>query len=222
MFWGVQGVVLLWAALKLVDSRLRNGAVLLLLVAVARFLFYDYPEVFRLEIFDLVFRGGYRPLLLERWTTTLVAVGMVLVAARMLKAAGLDRGDWRENFAGVFSALFGVLLFIVLNIEVAGFFYEEVPRARFAAISVLWALFAAGLMALGFVHDRAALRRCAIGLFAVTVVKVFIRDMANVETPFRILSFLVVGLLLVAASYLYHRFAARILTPPTHEEDSVT
>ena len=66
-------------------------------------------------------------------------------------------------------------------------------------------------MILGFARNVAMLRRAAIGLFAATVLKVFIRDMANVETPYRILSFLVVGLLLVAASYLYHRFSSRIL-----------
>ncbi len=54
-------------------------------------------------------------------------------------------------------------------------------------------------------------------LFAATVLKLFVRDMANVETPYRILSFLVVGLLLVAASYLYHRYAAQILLPPDEE-----
>ena len=71
---------------------------------------------------------------------------------------------------------------------------------------------AAGLMTLGFARNLVVLRRCAIGLFAATVIKVFVRDMANVETPYRILSFLIVGLVLVAASYLYHRFAGRILS----------
>ena len=84
---------------------------------------------------------------------------------------------------------------------------------RFSWICDLWALLAAGLMVLGFTRDRALLRKCSIVLLTVTAVKVFVRDMANVDTPFRILSFLVLGLLLVAASYLYHRFKARILPP---------
>lgn len=223
VFWCVQGIVLLWAALRLTDARLRAGAVALLITAMGKFVFYDYPTVFRLDVLELAFRsGGFTALMLERWVATAMMLGVLLAAARMLKSSGFDRGDWRENLEGLFTLFFGVLLFLSLNVEVAAFFYDNAPQARFASISVLWALFAGGLMVLGFLHDRTVLRRCAIGLFAATVLKVFIRDMANVETPFRILSFLVVGLLLVAASYLYHRFAARILTPPTHKEDSGT
>ncbi len=219
LFWNIQGLVLLWAALRLTDARLRGGAVVLLILATAKFVFYDYPTVFRLNVFELSFPGGgFQTLMLERWVTTAVTAGVLLSASRMLHAAGLGRGDWRENPVTIFRLLFGMLLFLSLNVETAAFFYEAAPRARFASISVLWALFAAALMVLGFVRDRAVLRRCAIGLFAVTVLKVFVRDMARVETPYRILSFLVVGLMLVAASYLYHRFAARILPPPKNPE----
>ena len=55
-----------------------------------------------------------------------------------------------------------------------------------------------------------------VALFAATIIKVFVRDTANVDTPYRILSFLVLGLMLVGASYLYHRFKNRIL--PAGEE----
>ncbi len=81
---------------------------------------------------------------------------------------------------------------------------------------MLWALFATTLMILGFARNKALLRRCSIVLFAATIIKVFVRDMANVDTPYRILSFLVLGLMLVTASYLYHRFKGRIL--PADEE----
>ena len=107
--------------------------------------------------------------------------------------------------------LFGILLFVAMNIEVAACFHDYIPRAGFASISVLWALFATALMILGFARNKALLRRCSIVLFAATIIKVFVRDMANVDTPFRILSFLVLGLMLVGASYLYHRFKDRIL-----------
>jgi uncharacterized membrane protein len=217
VFWAVQGIVLMWAALRLSDSRIRVGAVILLLVSAGKLFFYDYPVVFGLQIFELSFRGGFSQLLVERWATIAVSAAALLVAGRMLKAAGLDRSDWRENVAGLFFGLFGVMLFLAMNIEVAGFFHDAAPRARFASISVLWALFAAVLMVLGFAKNLVVLRRVAIGLFAATVLKVFIRDMANVETPYRILSFLVVGLLLIAASYLYHRYAAQILPPPDEE-----
>jgi uncharacterized membrane protein len=64
----------------------------------------------------------------------------------------------------------------------------------------------------------AALRQTALGLFAVTVVKVFFWDMGNVSTPFRIISFIVLGLMLIGASYLYHRYREQFGADTTEEE----
>ena len=213
IFWAAQAIVLLWAALRLGDVRLRYGAIVLLFVAAAKLFSYDYPVVFELHVFEMYYRGGFSAAMLERWITIILTLGVLLRAAQMFKTAGLDQGDWQENLAALFAGLFGIFLFVAMNIEVAAGLCEYLPRARFASISVLWALFATALMILGFARNRAFLRRCSIVLFAVTIIKVFVRDMANVDTPYRILSFLVLGLMLVGASYLYHRFKGRILPP---------
>jgi uncharacterized membrane protein len=73
-------------------------------------------------------------------------------------------------------------------------------------------------MVVGFLRNHALLRQGAIGLFAATVLKVFFADMANVSTPFRIISFVVLGLMLIGASYLYYRYRERIL-PARSAED---
>ena len=216
VFWAAQGVVLLWAALRLGDVWLRSGAIVLLLVAAVKLVVHDYPVVFELRVIDMYYRGGFNEAMLERWVTIAPTLGVLFRAAQMFKAAGFDRGDRRENWTAFFFGLFGILLFVVMNIEVAAGFHDYLPRARFASISVLWALFATALMILGFARNKALLRRCSIVLFAATIIKVFVRDTANVDTPYRILSFLVLGLMLVGESYLYHRFTGRIL--PAGEE----
>ncbi len=218
VFWAIQGVFLLWAALRLGNSRLRAGATMLLLIAVVKLFIHDYPAVFDLQLTDFYYGSGFKVALLERWVTIAVALGVTFRAAQMFKAAGLDRASGPGNLAAFFLGLFGVLLFVVLNIEVAACCYDYAPRARFASISMLWALFATALMVLGFVRNKAVLRRCSIVLFAATIIKVFVRDMANVDTPYRILSFLVLGLMLVGASYLYHRFKGRILAADERTE----
>ncbi len=211
VFWAAQGVVMLWAALRLKSFWIRTGAIVLLLVAAAKLAFYDYPVVFELRVSDMYYRDGFTVAMFERWVTIALVLGVLFRSAQMFKAAGFDRGDWQENWTAFFFGLFGILLFVAMNIEVAAFFHDYLPRARFASISVLWALFATALMILGFVRNKAFLRRCSIVLFAATIIKVFVRDTANVDTPYRILSFLVLGLMLVGASYLYHRFNSRIL-----------
>ncbi|OGW18482.1 MAG: hypothetical protein A2072_04260 [Nitrospirae bacterium GWC1_57_7] len=124
-----------------------------------------------------------------------------------------DRGD-----AAALAIALGIVLFIILNVETSAFFHTYLSAARFAAISVLWTGFSVGLMVLGFRYSSAALRRTAIGLFGATVLKVFLSDMANVSTPYRILSFIILGLVLTGTSYLYYRFRDRIQTVMEAEE----
>lgn len=54
-------------------------------------------------------------------------------------------------------------------------------------------------------------RKISFGLFLVVVLKVFLFDMANISTPYRIISFIVLGLVLVGTSYLYYRYKDRII-----------
>jgi uncharacterized membrane protein len=64
----------------------------------------------------------------------------------------------------------------------------------------------------------AVLRQTALGLLAVTVMKVFFWDMAKVSTPFRIISFIVLGLMLIGVSYRYHRYRERLGADTTEEK----
>ncbi|MDO8629437.1 MAG: DUF2339 domain-containing protein [Phycisphaerales bacterium] len=212
VFWAVQAAVLVWAAVRLADERLLHAGAGLLFVAVFKFLCWDLVSLFDLTLPDLYFRRGYEVLAAERW----IAAGMVL-AATFAAGTALSRQSNQPrrlpsaSFSGrLLYSVFGCFLFVILNVEASAWFHEFARPARFAAISVLWALFAIVLMLLGFGKGIAALRRCSLALFAVTLAKVFLSDMSDVSTPYRIVSFLVLGLMLIGASYLYHRFRSRI------------
>jgi hypothetical protein len=99
----------------------------------------------------LYFAGGFTWLLLERWLTSAVVLGVLFRSAQMLTTAPASAlQDWTATGANTLWRPFSILLFLILNFEVAGFFYDYERQARFAAGSVLWTLFAAALMALGF------------------------------------------------------------------------
>jgi len=102
--------------------------------------------------------------------------------------------------------------------EISLFFREYLPAARFAALSVLWTVFSVALMLLGFKENRPGLRKVSLGLFAVTLGKVFLFDMANISTPYRIISFIILGLVLVGTSYLYYKFKDKIQSAMASEK----
>lgn len=209
IFWSAQSIGLLWMAVKLERRSLTAGAYALLVFAVGKFLLYDYGVVFHFSL--LYVSGGYTLLIIERYATSLIVLISLYLARVLTKQAALDVMGLKLQDAALWSLVFGTVLFITLTAEVSAFFYDYLPQARFAAISVLWTLFSVILMLVGFRQNNAAIRKVSFGLFLVVVLKVFLFDMANISTPYRIISFIVLGLVLMGTSYLYYRHKDRII-----------
>jgi uncharacterized membrane protein len=103
----------------------------------------------------------------------------------------------------------GSVLFVLLNVEICRTVDHlsggPHPIAKQVAMSVLWALIGFAAVLVGFGRKIAGLRYFALALLGATLVKVLVVDMAEVKAIWRILSFLAVGALLLAVSFLYHR-----------------
>jgi uncharacterized membrane protein len=78
-----------------------------------------------------------------------------------------------------------------------------------AGLSVLWTVYAAVALAWGFARRNPAVRYAALALLGLTVLKVFGVDFAAVKTSYRILSFLVLGIVLLLVSLAYQKLLGR-------------
>jgi len=85
--------------------------------------------------------------------------------------------------------------------------------AQHLAISILWTCYAAALIAAGLVRQSALLRWQALALLGVAVAKVFLYDLASLDRVYRILSFFILGSVLLAVSFLYTRRPSRSGSP---------
>ena len=74
-------------------------------------------------------------------------------------------------------------------------------------LSVLWTLYAAVVLAWGFVRRSAPMRYAALGLLGLTIFKVFVVDLASVKTLYRMLSFLLLGVVLLLVGFLYQKIS---------------
>jgi uncharacterized membrane protein len=74
------------------------------------------------------------------------------------------------------------------------------------ALTVFWTLFAIALLCLGFKLNRSRLRWMAMVLFGVTVLKLFVVDMANVQQIYRIVAFFILAVVLGLVARTYQRF----------------
>jgi len=107
-------------------------------------------------------------------------------------------------------------LFLILSADAYLYALKTVAdpeRARWAsqmALSIVWSAYASVVLAFGFWKRVRPARLAALGLFGLTALKLVIVDIAHIEQVYRILSFFILGALMIAASYLYHRVEKRL------------
>lgn len=198
--WLVESAVLLGVAVKSEAHFLRIFAGCTLALGVARLLFYDNFNSDTL-------------LLNARFGTYLVAIAIMggIVAAGKRFASEAEMPFVRA--AGV---ALNLLALWALTLEANDYFNRQglqggsytVERqwevVRDFTFSAIWIVYGAMLMVIGFWKRSAFIRWQALVLIAVTVGKVFLYDSRELEQVYRILSFIALGVVLMAISYAYH------------------
>lgn len=210
MGWFVEAGVLLWIGNRIKSDFLNAFALAALVLGVFRLLAIDNFQTTQL-IFNM------------RMATHTVAVAVVGAVAWY---AARREDDSARTVAGAALVALNVLALIALSREVADFysrqmaglgraapsqwnsFYLTLHRVeieRDFAYSALWMAYGAMLMVVGFLRRRPFIRWQALILIAVTIVKVFVYDVSQLDKGYRILSFVVLGVLLLAISFVYQR-----------------
>jgi uncharacterized membrane protein len=167
--------------------------------------------------------GAFSPVLNPSFGTWLFVIGAVWAALRVGRA--VQAGEIEHVARPLLAATALLLLFGLLTGETRAAFaqraaealaagdpaaHQHALRAQGLAVSVLWTVFATGLLAGGLgLRDR-PLFYTAYGLFAVTAFKVVAIDLGTFSMPYRMVSFLALGLLLTAGAYLNLRFRERL------------
>ena len=74
--------------------------------------------------------------------------------------------------------------------------------------SIAWAIFALGMLMIGVKTDTVGTRYASVALLSVTLLKLFLHDLSNLDQLYRIGAFLGVALVLMLASFIYQKFLA--------------
>lgn len=125
-----------------------------------------------------------------------IATGAFVIACLFAAQLLIPRAEKGRLY---FSLLATVLLTILLYHEVSG-----------RLLTVAWAIEGVGLLTAGFPLRDRILRLSGLTLFLVCILKLFVYDLRQLETLYRILSFIVLGLILVGVSWVYTRFRERV------------
>ncbi len=204
--WTMMAMSLWLFGLRISSSILRAMAAALATLAVIRVVGFDLPFYIR-DPFIPVFNREALPSLF---------VGGLLLAAVWKADRYLPRLSPNEHWGIGITGVCGItLVWLVLSLECHGYFVSrsffggdvELWRWRAQlALTVFWILFATALLLLGFRFKRARLRWFAMGLFGITVLKLFVVDMANVQQIYRIVAFFILAVVLGLVARGYQRF----------------
>lgn len=207
--WALEGAALLWLFQRVPHQGLRYVATGLLTVAFIRLGLNP-------SVFDYHQRGSTPILNWFLYSYGLVAAAQ-FASIKLLREPHHKLGE--VDLRGVFGAFGGVLLFILLNIEIADYF--TAPGAHFITFefsgnlardmcySIAWGLFALALLITGFMLRSKGTRYAGIGLMGITLVKLFFHDLASIDSIYRIGALIAVAIIALAASFLYQRFLDR-------------
>jgi len=155
--------------------------------------------------------------------------GLVVCAAAFMTALALHRdpelaGEDERSLMTLVSWMGLLLLLMVLSIEPYAWIRKTVTDHQRAAwlsqmsLTLVWGVYASGLLSVGFWKRWRPLRLAALGLFGLTVLKLAFVDLAGLRQIYRILSFFVLGVLILGAAYLYHK-AEKLLTQTRGADD---
>jgi uncharacterized membrane protein len=211
--WAVEALMMLWAGLETRLLRLRITAGALFGLALIRLIFWDTPYGYR---------GAFIPVFNRYFLSSLAVVGCLFAAVALYQKVGKQKNIHAYGFQIALLLAAVVSLWLVCSIETQTFFTARAFAERVAedarhqrwlgqmALSVVWAVYAAVLAAIGFVRRSSATRWASLSLFALTVVKAMLVDIAYLQQLYRIIVFFVLGVLLLLVAWGYHKaFKAR-------------
>ena len=204
--WLVESAVLLYVSLRTHTNFLRYFAATTLALGIIRLLVFD-----NFHVETLIFNA--------RFATYLVAIAIL---AGIVAAANRYASEGERPAIRVASVLLNVLALIALTLEASDYFTREInpfyaahnysytaihqiELARRFSYSLIWLAYGAGLMLFGFKRRSAFVRWQALVLIALTIGKVFLYDVSELQQGYRIISFIALGAVLMGISYVYHR-----------------
>jgi uncharacterized membrane protein len=213
--WALEGLALIFLFWRVPHRGLRLVAIVLLTAAFVR-----------LTLNPAVLEYHKRSAL-RIWNWYLYAYGITsvcLLAGARLFGAAPEKSIERAG-PSLLGSLGVILVFLLLNLEIANYFSIGPTLtfsftgnfARDMTYSIAWALFALALIIVGMRIRQRAARYAGVALLGVTLAKLFLHDLSDLDELYRIGAFVGVALILIAASFTYQRFisgAGQKITPP--------
>ena len=141
-----------------------------------------------------------------RYLSIAIAVLLLVITFKYMR-----RDFMNTRIMVVFDLFMHLAMIIILSSELFLWIDSYNPGNSFKlGLSILWGIYALFLIGLGIKTHKKHLRVAAIVLFALTLVKLFLYDIADLNTISKTIVFVCLGVLLLIISFLYNKYKTRI------------
>lgn len=231
VLWTLYGAALVTFGVVRRAAVLRGLGLLLLAMVAAKVVFVDalafYDVAWRVPVFNQKFAAF-----------ALVVVALASAALAYARSGDGIRDSERRIASAALVAAANVLALVGLSVEAYGYFESRLREAqnndggardlRLAqqlSLSVIWTIYGGAMLVYGRLRQNQLLRWMALALLGLTTFKVFLVDLASLDRIYKVVSFLLLGLILLAVSYLYQKSRRRAVeadqgAPVVNEHES--
>jgi uncharacterized membrane protein len=196
--WAIEGTVLTAGGFRIASKAMRiTGLVMFAIVAIRLFL--------------LPIEAGPTFLLNARFLTLAVCAASLFAAFLIANRSPTVLQEDESKIYLALAVAANVCFLVAISRDVWELFGRmpslgiDRSLAQQLALSVLWLVYSLALMIPGAMRESAMLRWQALALLGVVVVKVFVFDLSFLTRFYRIVSFFVLGLVLLLVSFFYQK-----------------
>jgi len=184
--WAIEGTVILSLGRK--EKVLITFPVVLLGIAVFKMFFIDYLFI---ELFPF-------------FVNSVIVIICVFLSAKFLSKIA---GDENKGLVGGLSIL-GLFLVFWFTLTGTDKFFDKfghLSEIKSLVVSVLWGVYALVLFIVGITKESSPARIAGFLMASLTIIKVFFYDLSYLETTYRVLSLVVLGIILLIISFIYQK-----------------
>ncbi len=149
--------------------------------------------------------------------TSLMVLGAVLFAAYLYWRRREDLLVGERQLFVALVVVANVVALWTLSAEALRFFDarefrtgDDLTSAMHLSLTILWAVYAIGIIATGIVRGASRVRLAGLVLLGLPVLKLFLFDVFLLEQAYRVAAFVTLGALLLSTGLAYQRYGTNI------------
>ncbi len=190
ILWAVEGLILLYVGLNINEKTLRNYSYSVGIITLGKTLFVDSA----LQAFSYSDIMGS-----TRLFTYLVSIIVFYAISFLLEKNRTSLSKGELSLSSIYFVCASLLTTVIIALEMEHYW-----------ISIGWAIQAMILSFIGIKYVNSYIRKTGMAIFCLVIVKVFLFDVSTLSTGYRTISFIALGIILLAASFIYTKYKDRL------------